>query len=798
MTNHWNDIANADVIMICGANPASNHPVSFKHILEARRRGARVITVDPRFTRTANRSDLYCKLRPGSDVAFVGGLILYVIQRETYNKDYVRRATNAPFLIRPDYGFNEGIFSGYDPGTRSYDTASWSYQLDETGIPRQDPTLEDPNCVFQILKRHFARYTPEVVSNVVGCDEEDFLAVAEAFAESGKPGKAGTILYAMGLTQHTLGTQNIRGWAILQLLLGNVGVAGGGVNALRGESNVQGSTDFALLFHILPGYLQSPMTADQTLTDYLQRCTPRSSDPASANWWSHTPAYIVSLLRAFWGPAATGENDYGFNWLPKRTANYSHIAIFEAMSRGRVKGAFFMGQNPAVGGPDSDRETSALGGLDWMVCADLWQTETANFWRNPDVKKPGDIRTEVFLLPAAASFEKEGSITNSGRWAQWRTKAVEPPGMARSDLWFMDRLARELKRLYTKKGGAFPEPIVNLSWDYGGGEDGIDVHRVAREINGYEVDTARLVSGFTALEDDGTTACGNWLYSGSYTEAGNQMARRDPTDAPNKIGLYPGWSWCWPANRRILYNRASVDRQGRPSDEEHWVIRWDWKAREGRGAWIGDVPDGGWPPGEKRPFIMRPEGVACLFASCGLADGPLPEHYEPVESPVRNRICGVQNDPVAMLWQEPEQEEENLQGFCRQYPIIATTFRLSEHWQAGQMTRNIGLLNELMPAMFVMISPGLAGRLGVKNGERVVVSTPRGELEAFAHVTARIQPYRLKNRWVEVVALPWHFGFIGKSTGEPANRLTAHVGDANTGIPEYKTFQCNVRKGGQG
>jgi formate dehydrogenase major subunit len=798
MTNHWNDIANADVIMICGANPASNHPVSFKYILEAKKRGARVITVDPRFTRTANRSDLYCKLRPGSDVAFVGGLIHYVIERGKYNRDYVAGATNAPFLIRQDYGFDEGIFSGYDPGTRSYDTTSWSYQLEKTGIPKRDPALEDPSCVFQILKRHFSRYTPEMVSSIVGCDEEDFLSVAETFAESGKPGKAGTILYAMGLTQHTLGTQNIRGWAILQLLLGNVGVAGGGVNALRGESNVQGSTDFALLFHILPGYLQSPVSGDRTLAEYLLRCTPRSSDPESANWWSHTPAYMVSLLKAFWGSAAIRENGYAFNWLPKRTANYSHIAIFEAMSKGRIKGAFFMGQNPAVGGPDSDRETSALAGLDWMVCVDLWQTETANFWRNPEVTRPGDIGTEVFLLPAAASFEKEGSITNSGRWAQWRSEAARPPGEARPDLWFIDRLAKELKRLYAKKGGAFPEPIVNLAWDYSAERDGIDVHRVAREINGYEVKTGRLAKGFTALEDDGTTACGNWLYSGSYTEEGNQMARRDPVDAPNKIGLYPGWSWCWPANRRILYNRASVDSQGRPWDEEHWVIRWDPKAKEGRGAWIGDVPDGGWPPGEKRPFIMRPEGVACLFASCGLADGPLPEHYEPVESPVRNRICGVQNDPVAMLWQEPEQEEDDLQGFCRQYPIIATTFRLSEHWQAGQMTRNIGLLNELMPAMFVMISPGLAEKIDVDNGERIVVSTPRGELEAYAHVTARIQPYKLKSRWVEVVALPWHFGFIGKSTGEPANRLTAHVGDANTGIPEYKTFQCNVRKGGQG
>jgi len=798
MTNHWNDIANADVIIICGANPASNHPVSFTHVTEARRRGAKVITVDPRLTRTANCSDLYCRPRPGSDVTFDGGLINYVIRNRKYHEDYIRLATNATFLIHPDYEFKNGIFSGYDPETRSYDTETWSYQLDENAIPRKDPSMQDPNCVFQIVKRHFARYTPSVVSDIVGCSRKDFLAVAEAYSKSGKPGKAGTILYAMGLTQHTLGTQNIRGWAILQLLLGNVGVAGGGVNALRGESNVQGSTDFALLFHILPGYLQSPTAEDRTLADYLRRCTPVSKDPLSANWWQNYPKYIVSLLKAFWGAAATMDNDFSFNWLPRRTANYSHIAIFEAMHRGEIKGAFFMGQNPAVGGPDSSREMQALSGLDWMVCVDLWQTETANFWRNPEVVKPKQIKTEVFLLPAAASFEKEGSITNSGRWVQWRYKAVRAPGMAKPDLWIIDQLAKEIKRLYREEGGRFPDPILHLVWDYKGDREVADVHNVAREINGYEVRTNRLVDNFTQLKDDGSTACGNWLYSGSYTEEGNMMARREPADSVNRIGIYPKWSWCWPVNRRVLYNRASCDSEGNPWDREHWVVKWDPNAEGGKGAWIGDIPDGGWPPDKKHPFIMRPEGVACLFAPTGLADGPLPEHYEPLESPVRNRLSSVQNNPLAMIWQKPGQGEQNFVEFSKKYPIIATTYRLSEHWQAGQMSRNISLLNELMPAMFVMISPSLSARIGVRSGEKVVVSTPRGELEACALVTPRIQPYNLQRKTVEVIALPWHFGFIGESTGGSANLLTAHVGDANTGIPEYKVFLCDVRKGGVG
>lgn len=796
MTNHWNDIANADVIMIAGSNPASNHPMAFKHILEAKKRGAKVITIDPRFTRSANRSDLYCKLRPGTDIAFVNGMIRHAIKNRKYHQEYVKWATNASFLLSPDFKLTDGLYSGFDAEKRAYDTATWAYQKDETGLIKSDPTLQDPDCVFQVLKTHVDRYTPETVAAVCGCDKKDFLAVAEAFCETGRPDKAGTMLYAMGLTQHTVGSQNVRVWAILQTLLGNMGVAGGGINAMRGESNVQGSTDFGLLFHILPGYLQTPVAADQTLADYLKRCTPTTNDPTSANWWQNYPKYVVSYLKAMYGAAATKENDFCFNWLPKRSGNNSHMAIFEDMDKGKIKGAFFFGQNPAVGGPDTNRETRALANLDWMVAVDLWQTETANFWHHPYGGRPADVKTEVFLLPASASFEKEGSISNSGRWAQWRYKAVEPLGMAESDLWILDKLMREIKGVYAKEGGVFPDPIVNLTWDYAGGEEGIDVHKVAKEINGYEDATRKQVPGFAALKDDGTTVCGNWLYAGSYTDAGNMMARRDPADAANRIGLYPKWAWCWPVNRRVIYNRASCNPDGVPWNPDKWVVKWDPAANEGKGGWLGDVPDGPWPPRDKRPFIMRPEGVACLFATTGMVDGPLPEHYEPMESAMRNKLSRTQVNPAAAIYQTPEQNDGNFEEFLERYPVIATTHRLSEHWQAGQMSRNITLLNELMPGMFVMMSPQLAGRLGVKSGEAVVVRTPRGHIEAQAHVTPRIQPFNVDGRAVECVALPWHFGFIGESTGAPANRLTGHWGDANTHIPEYKVFLCDVQKGG--
>jgi len=797
MTNHWSDIANADCILVIGANPAENHPASFAWIAAARDRGGTLITVDPRFTRTAAKADIYAKMRPGGDIALVGGMIKYVLDDmerwpDNYNMTYVREYTNASFLVNPAFkgpADVDGLFSGYDAGKRGYDDSTWKYQLDDKGIPKMDKTLQDPNCVFQLLKKHFARYNPGTVSNITGTPKEVCLEVCKTYAATGKPGKAGTILYAMGTTQHTNSTQLIRAYAILQLLLGNIGVAGGGINALRGESNVQGSTDHALLAHNLPGYLGQPQNRDATLQQYLARVTPKSNDPKSANWLQNYPKYVVSLLKAWYGDAATPANEFGYQYLPKTTrpyTDYSWIGLFQAMYAGSVKGLMCWGQNPAVCGPNVNMERKALDKLDWLVAVDLWETETAAFWKRPGVN-PTDVKTEVFLLPAAASFEKEGSVTNSGRWAQWRYETIGPPGDARPDLWILDKLMTRLKQLYAAEGGPNAEAITRLAWDYG---DPPDSRKVAQEINGYDLATGKLLAGFASLKDDGSTTSGNWLYCGSFTEAGNMMARRDPTPDPFNVGLTPNWAWCWPANRRIVYNRASVDLNGVPWDKEHPVI-W-WKGDK----WVGDVPDGAWPPmavdpaNTKYPFIMTTDGHACLFAA-GLVDGPFPEHYEPWESPVKNLLSGTQNDPAFKIWAS----EMDYRGTPDKYPFVATTYRLSEHWQAGQMTRNQPWLVELMPEMFVEIGVDLAEEKGIKGGDRVIVESARGSVEAIAVVAQnRIKPFQVDGRVVHVIGLPWHWGYTGLSTGDSANMLTPHVGDANTMIPEYKAFLCNVRK----
>ncbi len=707
MTNHWNDLANSDCILVIGANPAENHPAAFGHITEAKRRGAKLISVDPRFTRTSSKADIYAPMRSGTDIAFINGMIKWVlddIERnpQNYNMTYIIEYTNASYLVDPSFkgpAELEGLFSGYagthnekDESKRKYDRQSWQFQLDEQGIPKRDKTLKDPNCVFQILKRHFARYTPEKVCAITGTPKETFLEVCRTFASTGRVGRAGTILYAMGTTQHTYGAQNIRAYCILQLLLGNIGVAGGGINAMRGESNVQGSTDHCLLFHILPGYLKVFQNKDTSLASYLERVTPKSNDPRSLNWWKNTPKYIVSLLKAWYGDSAKKSNDFGFHYLPKIEAgkNYSHIALFEAMDKGIIKGLMCWGQNPAVGGPNANLERRAMEKLDWLVVTDIWHTETANFWRRPGVD-PSKIDTEVFLLPALCSFEKEGSVTNSGRWMQWRYKAADGPGEAEEDLWMLNKLALKLKELYAREGGPNADAILNLTWDYG---DPPDVHQVAKEVNGYDLTTGKLLPSFGKLKDDGSTASGNWLYCGSYTEEGNMAARRDLTPDPFNIGLYPNWAWCWPVNRRILYNRASVDLNGEPWDKEQPVIWWK------NGAWVGDVPDGGAPPmaeGGCYPFIMKPEGLSRLFGP-GMADGPLPEHYEPWESPIENLISKQQNNPVFKVWRPEEQ------GTPDRYPIVCTTYRVCEHWQGGQMTRNLPWLVEMMPEPFVEMS----------------------------------------------------------------------------------------------
>jgi formate dehydrogenase major subunit len=825
MTQHWCDIQNSDCIMIIGSNAAENHPISFKWVTKAmEENGATLISVDPRVTRSSSKADIYAPIRSGTDIAFVGGMIRWVLHDMEanpyrYNMTYVTEYTNAAFLIDPEFkgpADLDGKFSGFVPGDNpnfgKYDKATWTWQKDENGIPLKDKTLQDPNCVFQLLKKHFDRYDPETVCACTGTDLETFLKVCETYArKTGPVGKSGTIMYAMGTTQHTHGTQNIRSYAILQLLLGNIGVAGGGINALRGESNVQGSTDHCLLYHILPGYLVPPTAAEATLQAHLDNraASFATSDPKSASWWLNYPKYFVSLLKSWYGNNATEANEFGYGWLPKLNpgTNYSHINLFEAMAEGVVKGLICWGQNPAVGGPNSFAEVKALENLDWLVSVDLWETETCAFWQQVD--DPSSVRTEVFALPAAASYEKEGSISNSGRWSQWRWKGVEPPGEAMADLEIIYELMLHLIDLYEEEGGALPEAITKLRWKNWydasplprNAESLVDL--VSREINGWaeatitnedgsvQYEAGQLVASFAHLKADGSTSSSNWLYTQSYNEAdGNRQKWRDNTDYhPAGIGLYSKWSWCWPINRRIIYNRASVDLDGKPWDGEDWVIRWNGADAK----WEGDVPDGGWPPmnmeGTRYPFIMKPEGFAYIFGP-GRTDGPFPEHYEPIESPIQNPFSGTQNNPAVTIYRPDEI------GTPDKFPIVATTYRVTEHWQAGQMTRNLPWLVELMPQMFVELSEELAAERGIQNGEWITIRSIRGEVSAVAVVTKRFKPFKLNGKTVHQIGMPWHWGFQGLCKGDSANKLTPYVGDPNTTIPEYKAFLVEITKGG--
>ena len=787
--------------MTIGCNPAENHPISFKWIEAAIDKGAKLITIDPRYTRTASKADIYARLRPGTDIAFLGGLINYALKKNLIHTEYVRDYTNASFIVSEGFDFKEGMFDHWDEHEKSYDMKTWAYAVDGAGKAIRDLTMKDPRCVFQLLKKHYSRYDDYIVCKITGTDKDDFFRVADAFCSTGRSDRAGTILYAMGITQSTHGVQNVRAVAMLQMLLGNMGIAGGGVNALRGESNVQGSTDYGLLFHVLPGYLPSPEYKDETLESALTRYFPKSSEPKSSNWWQNGGKYTVSLLKAWWGENATVENSFCYDYLPKRSGNHSYNQIMRKIIQGEMEGLVCMGMNPAVGGPNSGKAREGLGKLKWLVTADLWETETSMFWKRPGVN-PKDIQTEVFMLPAAASMEKEGSISNSGRWAQWRYTAVEPLGEAKSDLWIVDQFHKKLKELYKKNGGAFPGPIVRLSWNYGHGHEP-DVHLVAKEINGYftrnvtikdkdktiEFKAGEQVPAFAQLQDDGSTVSGCWIYCGSYTKEGNMMARRDANDHPNGLGMYPNWAWSWPVNRRILYNRASVNKAGKPFDSKRPVIVWNSLQKK----WEGDVPDGGAPPIDDDkgayPFIMLPEGVGRLYA-LNMKDGPFPEHYEPVESPIRNVLSKVQNNPCVNVG-------KNVTCDIIKYPYIGTTYRVTEHWQAGAMTRNLPWLVELVPDMFVEISESLAAVKDIKNGDRVRVFTERGSIEAYALVTFRIQPLIVDGKSIEQVGMPWHFGYAGLATGDSANILTSDAQSPVSGIPEFKAFLCNVEKGGK-
>lgn len=801
MTNHWNDLQNSDCILIMGSNAAENHPISFKWALKAQQRGGKIIHVDPRFTRTSAKSDLYIGLRSGTDIAVLGGMIKYIIDKKKYFLEYMREYTNASFIVGKSYSFKDGLFSGFDPKTRRYDKSQWAFEMDEKGIPRRDKTLAHPRCVFQLLKKHYSRYSLEKVSSMSGIATADLIALYDTYAATGKGDKAGTIMYAMGWTQHSVGVQNIRAMAMIQLLLGNIGVAGGGVNALRGECNVQGSTDYALLYHILPGYLKTPLAGQETLSQYDKAYTPVSADPMSANWWQHYPAYSASLIKAMYSDDTPEE---GYRYLPRLDdhdpGKYSWIPLIHRMHEGKFSGGLIWGMNPACSSSDSNKTREALGELDWMVNVNLFQCETSDFWKGPGMD-PSKIKTETFFIPCASAIEKEGSVSNSGRWMQWRYKGPDAPAGILSDGHYFHELWEEVARLYEEEGGAYPEPITRLSFHNMCEKDEFghyhfSAQQTAKLINGWftrdvtvkgkAFKKGQQVPSFSYLQADGSTTSGNWLYCNSVTDEGNKSERRDrsQTKEQARIGLFPNWTWCWPVNRRIIYNRASVDAKGNPWNPKKSVIRWDGK------HWQGDVPDGGWAPGTRHPFIMRKHGVGQLFGP-GRADGPFPEYYEPLECPVdAHHFSSQLSNPTSVVVGKEEK------AVCDpRFPFVGTTYRITEHWQTGSMTRWQSWLVEAEPQMFVEISPELATLRGIENGEKVTVESVRGSLWAIAMVTERIKPFLVKGKKVHMVGMPWHYGWVTpEGGGDSANIVTPNVGDPNTGIPEYKAFMVNVRK----
>jgi len=828
MTNHWVDFQWSDVILIMGANPASNHPISFKWVTKAVEKGAKLICVDPRFTQSAAKAHLYAPMRSGTDIAILGGMIKYIFDNRLYFDEYVKNYTNATFLVNPDFrlpGENRGVFSGLK-GTQ-YDKATWSYQTDANGVIKKDPTMKDPRCVLQLLRRHYSRYNVDLVSRITGTPKEKLLEVYKLYCSTTGPIKAGNILYAMGWTQHTVGVQNIRTMCIIQLLLGNIGIPGGGVQALRGESNVQGSTDQGLLFHIWPGYIATPKGSNSNLKAFMEARTPKTKEAKALNWPKNTPKYIASFLRSMYGMNTT--LDEAYNYLPKLDdgVDYSWLTLFDQMAKEKFTGFFAWGMNPAASGASSNKVRTALTNLDWMVNVNLYDNETGSFWRSPGFD-PTKVKTEVFMLPCASSVEKEGSITNSGRLMQWRYRAVQPVGIAKPDGDIIAELYFKVKALYEKEGGPNRPAITKLTWNYGKftpeGHYHLDVHAIAKEINGYFFadklldDPAtkqkklfkkgQLVPTFALLQDDGSTSSGDWVYCGSYTDAGNMAARRGKAD-PTGLGLYPQWAWSWPVNRRIIYNGASVNPQtGKPWNPARAIIKWDGT------KWTGDVPDGVGDPGSGRgPFIMKPDGVASLYGP-GLTDGPFPEHYEPLECPIEKNLLSAQyNNPTVKRWEKEGvgTEHDTIATCDPRFPFICSTYRVTEHWQTGVQTRWVPWLAEMQPGMFVEIGEELAKERGFKNGETVIVKSSRGEVEAVAIVTPRFKPFDIDGNIIHQVGIPWHYGWATTANrkynandkkpeiftfGDSANLLTPYAGDPNTMIPESKAFMVNVvRKG---
>ena len=786
MTNHWKDIKNTDVVLVMGANPAENHPCGFKWAIEARdTRGAKLVTIDPRFTRTSAVADRHLQIRPGSDIAILGGFIRYILTNDLQHDDYVEAHTNASFIISEDYGFSDGLFVGFDEAANRYDKTAWDYERGDDGYVRRDLTLQHPRCVFQILKRHYDRYTPDVVAGITGCSQDDFLAMAEIICSTGRAERVGTIMYAVGWTMHTVGSQIIRTAAIMQLLLGNIGRPGGGINALRGHANVQGATDHAIVAGILPGYLKVPTPSQQSLEEHFNDSTPQPLVPDAVNYWGNYSKFYVSLMKSWFGEHADSENGFAYDYLAKPDGDATWLTIWDEAYQGRLEGFVALGFNPLLAGPDVPRLFEAMAKLKWKVVIDPFMLDSAEFWKAPG-QDPESIQTEVLYLPSSHWIERDGSFTNSGRWAQWKEQAVDPPIGVRSDTWILSELFWRVKELYqADENPVYNDPIQHLTWNYLNPREPTLVE-LAKEINGYDLDSGQLLSSFGQLRDDGTTSSGNWLYSGSFTEAGNQMARRGTAD-PSNLGMHHDWAYSWPLNRRVLYNRASADADGRPWDDQRAGI--SWTGRE----WIGDVPDYGLttPPKAAGAFIMNEEGVARLFSN-HLNDGPLSEHYEPVESPTENVLHNnVPVNPV-IRWYDGVRETLASAENGDDFPYACTVYRVVE--REHFVTSNVPYLVETMPDFFVEIPEGLAKEKGIPNGSRVRVWSKRGSVAGTAIVTKRIKPLQVNGRTVWTVGIPVHWGFVGLTEGSMANQLTPFIGDANTRCPEFKSFLVNLEK----
>lgn len=805
MTNNWNDIKNANVIIVMGGNAAEAHPVGFKWAVEAKiNNGAELIAVDPRFQRTAAVADKYVPIRAGSDISFLLGIINYLMVNDEVNYEYLITHSNAGLIVADGYEFSdvEGLFSGFVDGEHRYNQSTWTYKTDANGYALKDNTLQHPRCVWNLLKQHVSRYTPEVVNNITGTPVNDFLHVCRSLASTKSNDRVATFLYALGWTQHSYGTQIIRTAAMIQLLLGNVGMMGGGINALRGHSNIQGLTDVGLLSNRLPAYLELPKDSQVTLEQYLTEKTPKPFAPNEVNYWSNYPKFFVSFMKSLYGDKATRENNWGFDWLPKWDKTYDVLQFDEMMRTGQANGFICQGFNPLAAFPDNNSVRDGLKKLKFLVVIDPLITETSEFWQNHgeynDVD-PSTIQTEVFRLPSNCFAEEEGTIVNSARWLQWHWAAARPPYAAMHDPEIIARLYLRIKELYKEEGGAYDEPIHNLAWDYEIPHEPA-AQELAKDFNGRTLadikdangnivlKKGQLLSSFGQLKDDGTTTCAAWIYTGCWTEQGNQMARRDPSD-PSGRGVHANWTWAWPQNRRILYNRASCDAQGNPWDPERMLIRWNGS------SWVGiDVPDFpvNLPPSSGAgAFIMNDDGLGGLFCLKRLVDGPFPEHYEPFETPISTNPLHPKQitDPATRVF---PYDLARL-GTAKDFPYVATTYSITEHFHFWTQHSLLNVITQ--PEQFVEISENLAKQKGINLGDMVEVSSNRGYIKAVAVVTKRIPTLTVNGQEVETVGVPITWGFTGVTKkGFLINALPPHLGDANSQTPEYKAFLVNIKK----